>query len=164
MDRHPPIGLEVTVPRIVLPSLTGTSTQDDTEKVGTSVAQVRLLPVEADTSRRSLTPPVVADEASTYTTRTGLFHLFRLKATPEQGRAYLLQILRPRKIQPQTRAVQEDIKVTDELVFTLEYRHTTENDPAYSTHTGLIPGQHHVVIVLNEDDMPGNCTVDGAEG
>jgi hypothetical protein len=153
-DIQPSINLEVTVPHIVLPSLAGDG------KIGEEMEQIRLLPVKADISRRSLSAPEVVGEASTYATYTGLFHLFRLKVVPEQGRRYLLQILRQRKERSQSRKVQGESRVTNELALTLEYHQATEDN---SAHAGLIPGENHVVIMLNEDGVPDNYTIDGAE-
>lgn len=160
-DTQPSIDLEVTVPRIILPSI-DVDRLKDTVKSDEELEQVRLSSIDIQDPQR---PPQSHEqqcrqgEASTYTSWRGLFRLFRIKAIPMQRWATLVQVLR--KSSRQTKSDAADFQVTESLPCKIEYQYvTTNNSPL---HIEVIPGLTRVVIVLDEDGIPITYNVDGSE-
>jgi hypothetical protein len=171
-DRLPPsIGIEVTVPRIVLPSPLKESTEagkTESGEVGEVQEQVRLLPLDnplATQPRTNVEDAIVADSPATYISRRGLFHLFHLKVENIQQKSYLLQILRPRS--PGKRSEQrkqEELCITDELSFVLDYQQGSSEKSTGASAVIHAPGPHYITIHLNEDGSPASYSIDGVEG
>lgn len=166
-DIQVPITIEVTVPRII-PPLLNEQSQRELARDEQIIEQVRLLPGNTQQKRHPAAEhdlQVTNGEASTYTTRTGLFHLFRLQAVFAQRKTYLLQILRQRQgrkeVANPTRGGKELLTITDELAFTLECHSTISSET--STQPVLTPGRNHLVIVFNEEGTPDEYSIDGAE-
>ncbi len=106
-------------------------------------------------------------EKLTYTTREGLFGLFRIKAVAAQGRLYLLQVLRlsrgGRQKQRRTGEAAGQMGATDELAFTISYTSDDDTSSSASLST-LTPGLNRVEILLDEEGIPVSYNIDGAEG
>lgn len=165
-DLRTPITIEVTVPRIVLPSLNEQSQAEDAEQGG--MGQVHLLLDNSQRRRPSGDLQETAGDASTYTTRTGLFHMFRLQTVLTQKKNYLLRILhqwqdRKRGLHPIGEG-KKAFRIVDELAFTLEYHNVTHSGTAPPPQTAITPGRNRLVIMLNEEGIPCAYSIDGAEG
>lgn len=132
--------------------------------------QVRLLVLEREGLQRPAREqgePILQGEKLTYTTREGLFGLFRIKAVVAQGQHYLLQVLRQggasEQKQRRTGEAAGQMGVTDELVFTISYTSAGDISSSASSST-LTPGLNRVEILLDEEGIPVSYSIDGAEG
>jgi hypothetical protein len=172
-DIPPVISLEVTVPSIVLPTMgedVEASEATNEERSSQEREQVHLLPLDREGLQRPAREqgePILQGEKLTYTTREGLFGLFRIKAVAAQGQLYLLQVLRQgRQSEQKQRRIGEgasQMGVTDALVFTISY--TSTDDISSSTSPrALTPGLNRVEITLDEESIPVSYSIDGAEG
>lgn len=158
---QPKIQLEVTVPRILLPTV---DQQPESEQKSTSNEEtVRILPIETQSQSQVQQSP--EGQVSTYAIQRGNFRLFRLNNLSIQGKAILLQILRQwQRSHLSQQSIEQDSDpfwVTDELTCTIEYHHSTSQNS--SSHLELIPGHNRVAIVLDEDGIPISYSIDGAE-
>jgi hypothetical protein len=155
------IYLEVTVPHIALPSLSEQAEQ--IEASGEAMEQVRLLALDAPATTAQ---EIARGEPSTYTKRTGLFHLFQCTATLLPQKLHLLHILRPARSRKGRQATSEALPptLTDELAFSLTYRHLESDKPPAEPEAGFQAGSTHVVIQFDEEDIPNGYSVDGVEG
>jgi hypothetical protein len=182
-DTQPAINLEVTVPRILLPPLYERPTRSEgsageeeeqpnqqAEPVEEKAddldrEQVRLSSINVGPASRQ-TQVVQVGELSTYTTRQGPFHLFRIDHILAHGQAQLLQVLRRGKGRERPQRNSRDaapLRVTDELAFILKFRHNTAEDAAEAAREALLPGWNQVVIVLDEENAPITYSIDGSE-
>jgi hypothetical protein len=172
-DNHIRISLEVAVPYIVLPSLTGETQAGQSIDAAEVQTQVRLLPVEHNKPHRpgsTLEQSTSVSETATYTTKQGLFHLFRIATTLLPGQTYVLQILRQREQrQPSGRRNRQDQQragVTEESAFTFQCGHVladTTDDTIQSSKKTLFPGRRHITINLDEEGAPSSYSIDSAE-
>ena len=163
-DRQLLVNLEVTVPRLILPipSLDLGATSDEAE-------QVRLSSIDAqETSALAWhdQQPIAVGEAiasATYAAQQEPFRLFAIKHIQTYGQALLLQILRlwKRRDQTQRGTATEAAHLTDELLFTVEVRQS--ESPSEETSRTPFPGRKQVIIFLDEEGIPNNYSIDGAE-
>ena len=163
-DRQLIVNLEVTVPRLILPipSLDLGATSDETE-------QVRLSSIDAqDTSALAQhdQQPVAVSEATasaTYAAQQEPFRLFSIKHVQTHGQALLLQIVRlwKRRDRAQRGTVTQPAHLTDELTFTVEVRQSKA--PPEGARRTPFPGRNQVVIFLDEEGIPTNYSINGAE-
>ncbi len=160
-DIQRPVHLEVTVPHIALPDLSEHTEQ--AEATGEAMEQVRLLALEAPAATAQ---EITRGESSTYTTRTGLFHLFQCTATLLPQKLHLLHILRPARTRKGRQSASEPLPpaLTDELAFSLTYRYQESDTPSTEPETGFQAGSIHVVIQFDEENIPNGYSVDGVEG
>jgi len=178
MDTQPAINLEVIVPRIMLPSIFERSAATEEEQSALveeksehpDIEQVRLFPINMENRPPSSSKQNQQGQSGdliTYTTRQGPFHLFRIEHILAHGPAYLLQVLRRGKAGSRTNHNQEKdsepYRVTDELAFTLKFRHSTGEEATEAAQETLTPGWKQVVIVLDEENVPTNYNIDGSE-
>lgn len=129
--------------------------------------QVRLLALDQEGLQRPARgqgEPILQGEKLTYTTREGLFGLFRIKAMAVQGHLYLLQVLRQgRRKQRGTGEAAGQMGGTDELAFTISY--TSAGDTSSSASPSMLtPGLNRVEILLDEEGIPVSYSIDRAEG
>ncbi|HZO72757.1 MAG TPA: hypothetical protein VFB60_11185 [Ktedonobacteraceae bacterium] len=158
---QPPINLEVTVPRILLPAIDEEQGSKETGNSHEELERVHLLSIDIQDPRRppqSHEQPQTEGEASNYTSWQGLFRLFQIKNIPLQHWATLVQVLR--KSGKRAKMEVEGFQVTENLPCKIEYHAAGANSPL---HIEVIPGLTRVVIVLDEDGIPITCNVDGAE-
>ena len=159
-DTRPSIDLEVTVPRIILPSI-DEERRSDIGNSGEELEQVHLFSIDIQDPhhpQQSHEPPLRQGEASSYTSWQGLFRLFQIKDIPLQRWATLVRILR--KSGNQMKPEAERFQVAENLACKFEYHAPSDNSPL---HVEIIPGLTRVVIILDEDGTPITCNVDGAE-
>jgi len=201
---QPVVNLEVTVPRIIFSANKGRSRQLETlaeETGGTSppvfrgvegrqdeeLEQVRILPLgaqrDAPMPQRNEQQHDIVGEASPSTAQEERFRTFRVKDVAAQGHALVLQILRrwtAGSQQRQSKATddREQTWLSDEVAFTLEFRHTEVSqaepggqqprDAATVTPPGdqatLHPGVNQVLIFLDQEGIPNSYRINGAEG
>ncbi len=129
------------------------SAQEENEHV-----MVRLL-VVGENSQGTM-PLHLKSEKATYTARHRLFHLLRLKEIPVRGQKLLLQVLRQWRHGTQPQESQARSQITDELLFTLEYKQaTTGTIPSVE----LVPGLNQIVIIAGTEETPLSYSIDGAE-
>jgi hypothetical protein len=166
-DIQQPIRLEVTVPSIVLPSLSKQEKQREADETQEAVEQVRLLSLDPPVHRHSTptTQEIARGEPSTHTTRTGLFHLFQCTAMLIPQKLYLLQVLRASKPEKRKLATPEPAPFdpTEQLAFSLEYRYQESDDSSSEQQVDFQAGSTHVVIYLDEENIPNGYRVDGVE-
>ncbi len=166
-DIQRPIRLEVTVPSIVLPSLSKQAKQREADETQEAVEQVRLLSLDPPVHRHStpITQEIARGEPSTHTTRTGLFHLFQCTTMLIPQKLYHLQVLRTAKARKRKQSLAEapSLAPTEQLAFSLEYRHQESDDSSSEQLAGFQPGLTHVVIYLDEENIPNGYRVDGVE-
>lgn len=153
------------VPHIALPSLapymeTTTEQAEATEEVR---EQVHLLSLDASSGTAQ---EIVRGEPSTYSTRTGPFHLFQCTATLLPQKLHLLHILRPVQIKKGKSAASRSASyaLTDELAFSLIYRHPESNQPSVEQEASIQPGSTRIIIQFDEENIPTGYSVDGVEG
>ncbi len=161
---EPVIQLQITVPHVAFPSdsqhrqhAEGVAAEDQQR----STEQVRIL------------APEVQGEALPLIVQAGHFSIFQIKGIVAQGRALLLQILRKypvAKRQEQAGRTKqfEQLRVSDELAFTVEFRRSGETSEVSQAEqanapAALTPGLNSVVIFLAEDGTPTNYSIDGAK-
>jgi hypothetical protein len=163
-----PVAFEVTVPHIVLPSVTSAQTKDAVRAdAGEDEEQFALL--TAPYQQRDRTPQFtlnteITPEVTTHATTMGIFRLFRLKLITTSAWLYLIRIqhiqkqqtTRPRTAPGATR--QPYTPHLDDLVCTISFTSITDDT---STHRPLTPGRHEVVILLNEEGIPTSYRIDG---
>jgi hypothetical protein len=174
LSKHlePVIQLRITVPRIAFPSdsqhrqpAEGAAAEDQQR----STEQVRILALEVQGEALPVVPRFI--EGNSLQARH--FRIFQIKGIVAQGRTLLLQILRKYPVAKQQeqagRTKQfEQLRVSDVLAFTVEFRRSGEasevsqaeqaNAPA-----ALTPGLNSVVIFLAEDGTPTNYSIDGTK-
>jgi hypothetical protein len=166
------IALEVTVPRIVLPSLTPDKLIDDTEiEPAEDAEQLSLLttpPQQGDHMPRLTRVTDITPEVTTHATITGaIFHLFHLKITVTAGRLYLIRIRhrqKPQKTGPQKDIPQQHSPFIDDLACSITFTASTDDSREQPARRLLTPGHHEVVIQLDEEGIPTSYRIDGAEG
>ncbi len=177
---QPVVNLEVTVPRIIFSANKGRLRQLETlaeETGGTSP------PVFRGVEGRNEQQHDIVGEASPSTAQEERFRTFRVKDVAAQGHALVLQILRrwtAGSQQRQSKATddREQTWLSDEVAFTLEFRHTEVSqaepggqqprDAATVTPPGdqatLHPGVNQVLIFLDQEGIPNSYRINGAEG
>ena len=160
-DTQPAIYLEVTVPRIILPAI---DEETRSKEIGTMDEEgelVHLYPLDIQDpprSPQSQKQPYIQGEATTYTSRQGLFRMFRITDLPKQGWAILIQIVRQND---QRKKGTARLQVIEDLTCKIEYQQTTAESPSLPIE--VIPGLNRVVIALDEDDTPITYSIDGSE-
>jgi len=157
------IQVEITIPRIVLPSPTKELTSGD-DQTTDAMEQVQLLPLrqkKVPPSQYPQLPQNSESETKTYAAHQRLFHFFRIKTTVTAGQTYVLQILRRVRIHRPYKDLdqQSSLHITEKLSFTLD---TTDSE-MLSSEKHIVPGLNHIAIDLNENGVPSNYTIDGAE-
>ena len=163
---QPVIKLEVTVPHIALP-LSRHQVEDWAEADQQLPSeQLRLLPLGRQTGTTSgqygeFTPTPSLDQK-------GRFRIFRLNNIIEQGGGFLLQILRmyPTSRQQGNRREQlGQLRLSDNLAFTIEFRRTEDSPGADQAHNsrGLVPGLNSVVIYLDAEGKPSSYSIDSVK-
>jgi hypothetical protein len=168
-DIQRPISLEVTVPIITLPSLSEQVQQTEANETPEAAEQVCLLSFDPPAQRGSPATPtsqeIARGEASTYTTQAGLFRLFQCTATLISQKNYLLQVLRTSQAKKRKLASPGSIPPdpTEQLAFSLEYRYHEPDMPYSEQKVDIQPGSMHVVIYLDEENIPDGYRVDGVE-
>jgi len=166
-DIQRPIRLEVTVPSIVLPSLSDQAKPREADETQETVEQVHLLSLDPPVHRHStpITQEIAQGEPSTHTTRTGLFHLFQCTAMLIPQKLYLLQVLRTVKARKRKQSLAEatSLAPTEQLAFSLEYRHQELDGSSSEQQVDFQAGSTHVVIYLDEENIPNGYCVDGVE-
>jgi len=169
----PIINLEITVPRIALPlSKQRWQQVGDGDKQSTT-EQVHIVPLGLHSGGNAGQRDERTAEISPAKIQKGRFHIFQVKDVAAQGRAFLLQILRPYKAgyvqeRGDRRGQVEQFRPTDNLAFSLTFR--SSSDPgeisqverAYSS-SRVTPGLNAIVIFLDEEGKPGGYSIDGAE-
>jgi len=161
---EPVIHLQITVPHIAFPldsqhrQHTEGAAAEDQQR---STEQVRIL------------APEVQGEALPLVVQAGHFSIFQIKGIVAQGRTLLLQILRKYPVaKRQGRAARtrqfEQLRVSDALAFTVEFRRSGEasevsQEEQANAPAALTPGLNIVVIFLAEDGTPNNYSIDGAK-
>jgi hypothetical protein len=163
---QPVIKLEVTVPHIAL-SLRGNQVEDWTEADQQLPSeQLRLLPLGRQTGTISGQygefAPVPSHD------QNGRFRIFRLNNIVGQGGGFLLQILRmypTSRQQGNRRGGVGELRLSDNLAFTIEFRRTEDPPGADQAHNSrdLVPGLNSVVIYLDAEGKPGSYSIDGVK-
>jgi hypothetical protein len=188
-DRQQTIHLEVTVPHILFSHRTQVPNpaleQQTTVHIDEGGEQVRLEPLthqQEEKLPRSEERQPSMSESSSHILHSVPFQVFRLSKIPvqDQGQEFLCQILRQHSASSRhtskklnatsTHTDAEHFSVTDELAFSVEFRHT---DTDSATETGSVvereaasipvPGLNRIVIYLNSEGTPDSYSIDGAE-
>lgn len=151
----PIVDIEVTVPRILLPPA---HTSDNVET--DSQERIELAPLSNSSTTSHTSPsiqPITVSDFSTRTAHALLFHIFHLKAVAVHGQPLLLRVLRLlRRSAPVT-----DFQPVANMTLSITFRRGT-----VATDTGYQPQQaslHNIVIYLDEDGIPNDYRIDGAE-
>jgi len=161
---EPVFQLQITVPRIAFPS----DSQHRQHEEGTA-AEDR----QRSTEQVRILAPEVQGEALPLAVQARHFRIFQIKGIVAQGRTLLLQILRKypaAKRQEQAGRTKqfEQLRVSDALAFTVEFRRSGETSEVSQAEqanapAALTPGLNSVVIFLAEDGTPTNYSIDGAK-
>ncbi len=183
------VNLEVTVPRIVLPSglnrhepMQALATKQESESnESEEVEQVRLIGLQGDPSlHQSGEQQGGIGDVWTRMVHTIRFRVFRLTLPMyTEDQPFLFQVLRRwdkymgkrrrKRNQANVRAHAEQLYATDAMAFSVKFRSSSEivetsvaASTAISTPT-LIPGLNRVVIYLNNEGTPAGYSIDGTE-
>jgi len=183
-DRQQSIHLEVTVPHIHFSRHSPTPVpnpaleQQATDQAGVESEQVRLVSLAQQSDGKSLRSEEwqqSVGESSSHLLHSVPFQVVRINQIPlpEQGQDFLCQILRqhsalPHRTSTKVRAAQPS--VTDELAFSVEFRHTasateteTRNVVDSRAAPTPVPGLSRIVIYLNSEGTPDSYSIDGSE-
>ena len=169
---EPVIQLRITVPHIAFPSdsqhrqhAEGVTAEDQQH----STEQVRILAPEVQGEALPVVPRFI--EGNSLQARH--FRIFRIKGIVAQGRTLLLQVLRKYPVAKQQEQAGgskqfEQLRVSDALAFTIEFRHSDETSEVSQAEqanapAALTPGLNSVVIFLADDGTPINYSIDGAK-
>lgn len=166
---QPAVHLEITVPHIHLPLIHEQAGALDAQKEASQQArdgsdkeysvQVVILPLPIP--GQSGTASAVEAEDSGYHARKGNFRLWQRQNIVADGQPFLLRIVR-RWFSASTRQTRTGApeRVDDELVLAISYRHPgAEKPPAVE----IMPGLQQIEIVLDAEQLPLSCNVDGTQ-
>jgi len=178
---EPVIHLQITVPHIAFPLDSQHRQHTEgaaAEEQQRSTEQVRILAPEVQSEALPVVP-LSGTQWSAYryfegnSLQAGHFSIFQIKGIVAQGRTLLLQILRKYPVaKRQGRAARtkqfEQLRVSDALAFTVEFRRSGEasevsQEEQANAPAALTPGLNTVVIFLAEDGTPSNYSIDGAK-
>jgi hypothetical protein len=154
------VNLEITIPFLMLPT-----SEDAKEELEEELTQVHLLSINSNHTLSSSAQSLLKADVTTHPTKQGLFNLFHFKHVVVQGQLLLLQLLRhmpPKNLHHSNSKLQlKQLLPVEILPFKVEFRHVAGDSIITSS---PIAGLNSVVIYLDEEDIPSNYSIDGAEG
>ena len=154
------VNLEIIVPFLKLPACEGAKEELEEEST-----QVHLLSINANHAFSSNEQSLLKADVTTHPTKQGPFNLHHFKHVVAQGQLLLLQLFRhtPQKnLHHNTSKLPiKQLLPADILPFKVEFRRATDKSSITSS---PIAGLNSVIIYLDEENIPGDYSIDGAEG
>lgn len=157
-DTRLPLHLEITVPRIALPTPHPISQQvypiiSDNRSEDT--VQVQLIEETTTTVvDHNVTLPMQEQAQASQAELHRAFFLFSGKYEIDLGHGFLMRVLHNRTALPDQQRIVDEIPVV--VV-------TNHNDRSLTDQViELLPGIHYIAILFDKDNVPGDYTIDGA--